>query len=788
MIKCKTCRSFKALAAILFLSALSAAAVPADDADCLTEQTKSADVLVRQRAVAAVQWIEGPHAVDALIPALGDSNAKVRKTAAHALGYAGDQRAVEPLIALLKDSDPLVANTAAESLGRLKAAAAVQPIISTLPQRELNYDVANRALIDIGSPAVDSIIAIVEGSDQNQRGRVIRLLGEIKDPRCAPVLLNELKKDGKYKNDVFYALGRQKDIRAVEPLIAILQGKDQEDAKEAFSALCAIGDPSVIPALISALKNSDPYSSGCVPVYALGRMGKVAFKPLIAALDSPTPMIRCGAVEALSVMQDPAAIAPIISLLKREKDYSRQMWMVDELWKFGNPAMRPMVGLLADQNYRCLVMESFYYIRNRDAVVPLISALKTKDVGVRDNAAHALANQNDARAIPALISLLKDDECCGSAANGLAMLKAKDAVSHLIPLLNFKGHYHDREDPDNDVYVQQSAIAALGAIGDTRAVPNLIAKLGSKNSETRLTVVFALAELKDSRAINLLAAVVNNPVKSEEYSENCWRAMDALGKFRTPTATACLLTMLQNRKPNIRWMALSALGEIGDPSTADNVKALLNDADKSVRESAVRALCAIQPPDSVEALLGLMSYDDERTLIAARATFPRIKDPKAIDSLLSHIKEGDHKAAFACEELGRRKEARAVEPLINFLETTVSSRSMSKDRAGAVAALGEIGDARAVPVLIAALREYDWWVDESTPPDISLIAADALGKLKDSRAVWPLIVVLGETDPKDRPKVADALKKITGQSFGADSDAWRKWWKSSQSLLQHQIP
>jgi vesicle coat complex subunit len=89
----------------------------------------------------------------------------------------------------------------------------------------------------------------------------------------------------------------------------------------------------------------------------------------------------------------------------------------------------------------------------------------------------------------------------------------------------------------------------------------------------------------------------------------------------------------------------------------------------------------------------------------------------------------------------------AVEPLIAALKSEVS-----RVRAGAVEALGEIEDRGAVEPLIAALQDRI--------SNVRAGAAEALGKIKDARAVEPLIAALQDKNMDVRDSAAKALAKI----------------------------
>jgi len=126
----------------------------------------------------------------------------------------------------------------------------------------------------------------------------------------------------------------------------------------------------------------------------------------------------------------------------------------------------------------------------------------------------------------------------------------------------------------------------------------------------------------------------------------------------------------------------------------------------------------------------------------------------------------------AAEALGEIGDARAVEPLIAALKD--KDREM---RETAAKALGEIGDARAVEPLIAALKDRElyllgWNATEApgkigTPVakpfiaaiDVCSVATEALVKI-GAPAVEPLIAALKDADPDFCSAATEALVKI----------------------------
>jgi len=118
-------------------------------------------------------------------------------------------------------------------------------------------------------------------------------------------------------------------------------------------------------------------------------------------------------------------------------------------------------------------------------------------------------------------------------------------------------------------------------------------------------------------------------------------------------------------------------------------------------------------------------------------------------SLIQKLQNSHRNArAQAARELGKIKDGRAVQPLINALKD-----KDSYVRGQVVEALGEIKDARAVDSLITTLKDEDYlYVRQET--------VKALGKMKDGRAVQTLINALNDEYPDVREEAVKALIEI----------------------------
>ena len=149
-------RAEKAVPALI---ELGEEAIPA-----LLDLTNSADVDERwwalrtlaQSPLARTVW---------LVPFLNDPAPEVRQCAALGLANKPDESATSLLVQALSDEDTLVGNLAV------------------------------KALVNIGKPAVPSLIEKVKSASQSTRILALRALVEIRDPRAIPVMMQVMDED-----------------------------------------------------------------------------------------------------------------------------------------------------------------------------------------------------------------------------------------------------------------------------------------------------------------------------------------------------------------------------------------------------------------------------------------------------------------------------------------------------------------------------------------------------------------------------------------------------------------
>ncbi|HOV76143.1 MAG TPA: HEAT repeat domain-containing protein [Candidatus Hydrogenedentes bacterium] len=153
---------------------------------------------------------------------------------------------------------------------------------------------ARQAIIEIGDPAVDFLVAAMVDSNQHVSACALGTLRAI-DPKWQ-------------KNE--------STINAVSEFIKALSDKDPETRRAAITVLSEIGDARAIDPLIATIEDLDWVVSGDA-MKALGKMkASRAVEPIILRLNDKDANVREAAAYALADLQDKRAIAPLSNALK----------------------------------------------------------------------------------------------------------------------------------------------------------------------------------------------------------------------------------------------------------------------------------------------------------------------------------------------------------------------------------------------------------------------------------------------------------------------------------------
>lgn len=200
---------------------------------------------------------------------------------------------------------------------------------------------------------------------------------------------------------------------------------------------------------------------------------------------------------------------------------------------------------------------------------------------------------------------------------------------------------------------------------------------------------------------------------------------------------------VSERQVNDRvYPLLLELGEAAVPYLLEAVA----DEDRIRREHVIAGLGTLKVRAAVEPIGAVLARDDWPRRYVAAWALGEIGAAEGIPFLLPALDDGDAEVRrYAVRSLIKFNQA-AVDPLLTFLPGA-SVQALP----GAIRALGDIGDDRALPALLAAA---------SGPARQEALAA--LGKLKDPQAEALLVEALGDGDWRSRMNAAMALGTLGG--------------------------
>jgi HEAT repeat protein len=313
-------------------------------------------------------------------------------------------------------------------------------------------------------------------------------------------------------------------------------------------------------------------------------------------------------------------------------------------------------------------------------------------------------------------------------------------------------------------------VETLRQIDAPGAADLLCAAAADEDSGVRLAAGSAMAKRGDGRATEALA-----PLLEAEEAAVRREAVQALATADDQRVPDLLAAMLYDENADVRTEAIRALANVGGPEVADHLAAVLDHGSSDQRLAAVRALAAVAGESATTRLVAALMDQDRRVRRVAAEELEK----------LGWSPEGDAEGASywavkgwwsRCLDAG----AEAVEPLMLALGAL-----QPEERGDAVAALGLIGDDRAVRPLVATLRDI-----RAARIDLARrrVGDDAYGEayLSDDSPGKSYFRSWSEETDKQNEKIdarIEALKKVnetavgaleelTGKDLGDDLDGW----------------
>lgn len=208
---------------------------------------------------------------------------------------------------------------------------------------------------------------------------------------------------------------------------------------------------------------------------------------------------------------------------------------------------------------------------------------------------------------------------------------------------------------DDSMRLRCAAAAALGKLGDNRAIIPLMSVLNDKeqNYRLRLAAAESLGKLGDEYAVKPLIDILSDDREKSVYlKESVAKALGMLGDIR---AIEPLIEVLESKRGIrdkfnfLKEQIIEAIGRIGRPDrkVADSLIVALQDEAPSIRLAALDALSTLGGADCMEAVRGRVFDEDDDVAKAAVCVLYQIGGEGVIRELLA----GDNLPQFLRDEL-----------------------------------------------------------------------------------------------------------------------------------------
>src|SRR6266481_5865869 len=333
-----------------------------------------------------------------------------------------------------------------------------------------------------------------------------------------------------------------------------------------------------------------------------------------------------------------------------------------------------------------------------------------------------------------------------------------------------------------------------------------IHRLDDRDAKVRVQAVQQLRKLKAKQAAREVAALLKDPLVKEDAA----LALEDLGgrgqvdalldAVDTTVGAGSDAAARAANRTNAR--IAEALGNIGDPRAGPALLRLARATDDTVRLAAVEALGNVKATEAIPELSHIVDDAAAPPLLIKRAivALGQIGDPAAIPALTHGLvieRQGVSflpESSFALFLIG----APAVEPLMKIAQdqdpaylawAKENNRAPAGTYAKTALVLGDIEDARAMPVLLGKLK----YVDPDPVPGTSrllsnlvkMFAANALGRMRAVEAGPAIQALVSTTNPQDEDVTTLAAEALVW--LGDRAQARELMKKAQKGLVKPRV-
>lgn len=330
-----------------------------------------------------------------------------------------------------------------------------------------------------------------------------RLLAQFRDPEAPKARLAEV-------------LSRRKHALHPKTLLRALDATDKESRALILRLVDEVATDALVPDLVRRMDAEDWLTRAHL-AKTLSRFDAEATRDaLTKLLDDPHKAVRLAALEGLGELKVSVDAGPVCLRL-RDPDLAVQTKAIETIVRINDPrAVHHLLDILQDESEysRRAAVEVLNQVGNSSAIKDLLEALRDRDWWVRVRAADALGTIGGRKVVEAVVPLVKDKDefirrCAIEILNSNPAHTAHEQVfQSLVEALD-----------DEDWWVRERAIDALGVAGDRRAVAPLL-RVMERDGKAAPVAIRALAALGDPQAIQPMLAKLRShdkAVKAEAF-------------------------------------------------------------------------------------------------------------------------------------------------------------------------------------------------------------------------------------------------------------------------------
>ncbi len=457
---------------------------------------------------------------------------------ASAEDQTGSTEFLQSLLDLLSDDNPGIVSYAAKALrdhGEDSVVQALRQRLETCPTSCVTEIVATLDFLHSGThqdlfdellacPSPDVRATAIEKVGArlqiDSRPRILALLGAESEPRCRASLISLL---GKMKSDL-----------PPETLIPSLRDRDSRvraNALDLLGKLPSLVDDSLIEPL---LDDASPRVRASAMRLLWPTRHEELWKRVQAELESDDLRRELSATYLLGHLPGPAeALQELTRRLEHSNVQIRLLASKGLLTIPGQIDVDSLVERYLAEEHTIVRQNLMAYCRRRQPVAAIQALKKLMSQGVlkpetRATAVRAMGDLVHARAIPTLVSTLKDSDprVRSNAVEALSRCPGEGLMALLLPCLEDSNHR-----------VRATAALAIWRLGGHHAVEVLLKMLESGNTASQTSAAFALGEIGSSEMVvplsDLLHDLTSSVVTTEAQRLVQKSVMKALTKIRS---------------------------------------------------------------------------------------------------------------------------------------------------------------------------------------------------------------------------------------------------------------